>query len=193
MKCRLDSAARARMGVRALWCDARPDTCGKGTQGALPLSAVIGRADIMDVYPPASMTANAYRHPICLAAALANLEVIDEEGLVERSRVMGEMLQPALRDLAKKFPDHIGTVHGKGLVAALHIVKPGGIEPNGHLTGEIVRCCIEKGLMMFAPVGYHGSSLKLCPPLMIEEEAISESLEVLEQAIAEAIAGLIPL
>ncbi|MFH1924244.1 MAG: aspartate aminotransferase family protein [Planctomycetota bacterium] len=161
--------------------------CGKGISSGLPLSAVIGTEEIMDLYPPGSMTSTHTGNPICAVASLASLRVIEEEGLVERARRMGEILQPEARRIGQRFPEHIGTVHGKGLVASLHMVKPGGIEANPELAKEIVWRCVEKGLMMFAPVGYSGASVKISPPLVIEEDAIREGIGVLEEAIEEVL------
>jgi 4-aminobutyrate aminotransferase/diaminobutyrate-pyruvate transaminase/4-aminobutyrate aminotransferase/(S)-3-amino-2-methylpropionate transaminase len=160
--------------------------CGKGISGGMPLSAVIGRPQIMDLYPPGSMTSTHTGNPVCAAASLACLDVIEDEGLVENARKLGEILQPRLRELGKRFPDYVGAVHGKGLVASLHMVKPGCIEPNPLLAADIVRRCVEKGLLMFAPVGYGGASVKISPPLTITEEPILESLSVLEEAVQEA-------
>ena len=161
--------------------------CGKGITGGLPLSAVIGRADIMDIYPAGAMTSTHTGNPVCAASALANLRVIAEEGLVENAWKMGEILQPEVRRIGKRFPRHVGAVHGKGLVAALHMVKPGGIEPDAALATDVVRTCIEKGLMLFAPVGYCGASVKIAPPLITNEEALKEGISVLEEALTEVI------
>ena len=161
--------------------------CGKGISGGLPLSAVIGRNDIMDLYPPGAMTSTHTGNPICAASALASLEVIREEYLVENARKMGEILQPEVRRIGQRFPQHVGAVHGKGLVAALHMIKPGGIEPNAPLAANIVRACIERGLMLFSPVGYCGASVKIAPPLIAKEDAIREGLSAFEQAMEEVI------
>lgn len=162
--------------------------CGKGITSGMPLSAVIGRAAIMDLYPPGSMTSTHTGNPVCAAAALASLEVIAEERLVENARRMGEILQPELRRIMARFPSRIGAVHGKGLVAALHMVKPGGQEPDPETASAIVRRCVEKGLMLFAPVGYCGASVKVAPPLVIDEEQLRESIAVAEEAIEEILA-----
>ncbi len=163
--------------------------CGKGITSGLPLSAVIGRPKIMDLYPPGSMTSTHTGNPVCGAAVLANLKVLRQQKLVERSRARGEILQPELRRVAKRFPQHIGAVHGKGLVASLHMVKPGGIEPDAALATAVVRCCVEKGLLMFSPVGYAGASVKIAPPLIVDEEPLRESIAVLEEALEETIGG----
>lgn len=159
--------------------------CGKGISSGLPISAVIGRPEIMDLYPPGSMTSTHTGNPVCAASAIANLKVIESERLVERAATQGDLLQQELRQIGGRFPRHVGAVHGKGLVASLHIVRPGSIEPNAELAADIVRRCVEKGLLMFAPVGYGGASVKVAPPLVIDEDAIRESCGVLEEVLEE--------
>ena len=161
--------------------------CGKGISSGLPISAVIGRPEVMDLYPPGSMTSTHTGNPVCVASVLANLRVIREEKLVENARAMGEILQPELRRIGGRFSKHIGAVHGKGLVASLHVVKPGGIEPDAALATDIVRRSVEKGLLMFAPVGYAGASVKIAPPLVVTEEPLREGIQVIEEAVEEAI------
>jgi len=162
--------------------------CGKGITSGMPLSAVIGRNEILDLYPPGSMTSTHTGNPLCAAASLANLAVIDEENLVENARRMGAILLPELRRIGKRFSDRVGAVHGKGLVASLHMVKPGGIEPDAPTASSVVWRCVEKGLMLFAPVGYAGASVKISPPLVIGEEALREGISVLEEALEEVLA-----
>jgi len=166
---------------------AAPDliACGKGISSGMPLSAVIGRPAVMDLYPPGSMTSTHTGNPVCAVAALANLDVIDEEHLVDNTCRMGEMLQPELRRIGERFANYVGAVHGKGLVASLHIVQPGGVEPDSQRATDIVLRCVEKGLMMFAPVGYAGASVKVSPPLMVTEEPLREGIAVLEEAMEE--------
>ncbi len=161
--------------------------CGKGVTSGMPLSAVIGRSELMDLYPPGSMTSTHTGNPVCVAASLANLEVIAEEDLVDNAREMGEILQPELRRIGGQYPGHVGAVHGKGLVAAVHMVKPGGSEPDAELAGRIVLRCVEKGLLMFAPVGYAGASIKISPPLTMTEELLREGIGVLDEAMKEVI------
>ena len=110
----------------------------------------------MDLYPPGSMTSTHTGNPICAVAALANLQVIEDERSPYLWRMLNEWAKSFSRpcvESGEKFSDHVGAVHGLGLVAALHMVTPGGIEPNAPLAGAIVRRCVEKGLLMFAPVG----------------------------------------
>ena len=161
--------------------------CGKGISSGLPISAVIGRPEIMDMYPPGSMTSTHTGNPVCAAAAMASVRVTLEENLVEQSRRMGEILQPELRRIGQRFSKRIGAVHGKGLVASLHMVKPGSIDPDPDLAFDIIRRSVEKGLLMFSPVGYGGASVKISPPLVIQEEPLRESLTVIEEVLEEAI------
>jgi 4-aminobutyrate aminotransferase/diaminobutyrate-pyruvate transaminase/4-aminobutyrate aminotransferase/(S)-3-amino-2-methylpropionate transaminase len=162
--------------------------CGKGISGGLPISAVIGRNEVMDLYGPGSMTSTHTGNPVCCAAVLASLQVIDEEGLVRRSAELGQVLQAEVRRVGRRYPQHVGAVHGRGMVAAMHMVKPGGIEPNAPLAWDIVRRSVEKGLLMFSPVGYGGASVKIAPPLITPEDALREGIAVLKEALAEAVA-----
>ncbi len=129
------------------------------------------------------MTSTHGGSPVPVAAALANLDVLEQEKLVEHAAVLGQVLQPELRRIGRRFPQHIGAVHGRGLVAALHLVKPGGIEPDPQCATDIVRRCVEKGLLMFTPVGYGGASVKISPPLCIPEAALREGIDILAEAV----------
>lgn len=159
---------------------------GKGISGSLPLAAVAGPASIMDLQPPGSMTSTHTGNPICCAAALASIDLIEKEHLAENSRVMGARLHHRLQALNARLPQ-IGWVDGKGLVAGIACVKPNSKEPDADLAANVVRVCYEKGLLMFSPVGFGSGTIKICPPLTITAEAIDESCDVLEQAFAEVL------
>ncbi len=160
--------------------------CGKGITSGLPLSAVIGRADLMDQYPPGSMTSTHTGNPICVAAALANLELVVNEKLPEKAAKIGAVLQEGVRRVREQHSDVCGAAMGKGMVAGLHMVKPGGIEPDAELAAAVVDRCVEKGLLMFHPVGFGGATVKIAPPLVTPEEAVLEGLGVLREVIEEA-------
>jgi 4-aminobutyrate aminotransferase/diaminobutyrate-pyruvate transaminase/4-aminobutyrate aminotransferase/(S)-3-amino-2-methylpropionate transaminase len=162
-------------------------TCGKGITSSLPLGAVLGRTDMMDLYPPGSMTSTHTGNPVCCRAALASIRSIIDGGLVENARRMEGVLMPGLLRIQAAHPDLVGCVHGKGLVAGLQIVQPGGKEPNPDLAHRIVEKCFQKGLLFFAPVGVGGACVKISPPLTITEDAILDGLCALGEAVAEAI------
>lgn len=162
-------------------------TFGKGISSSLPIAAVAGRPDVMDLHPAGSMTSTHSGNPVCAAAALASMELIIKEKLVENSRVQGERMLKYFRGMQKKYPQ-IGYVDGKGLVAGIACVKPGTKDPDADLAWTAVRNSIEKGVLMFSPVGLGGGTIKVCPPLSITTEAVEESLTTFEEAFAEAVA-----
>ena len=170
--------------------DVTPDliACGKGITSSLPLSAVIGRKDIMELYPPGSMTSTHSGSPLPVAAALASLEIIQKENLSENAKRLGEILISELQRIQKKYPDVLGCVQGKGLVAGIQVVKKGTREPDPDTALKINEKCFQKGLLMFAPVGVEGECIKIAPPLIINEEALREGISVLEDA-CDAVLG----
>jgi 4-aminobutyrate aminotransferase-like enzyme len=163
-------------------------TFGKGISSSLPISAVVGRAEIMDMHPPGSMTSTHTGNPVCCAAALASIDIVVKENLAANAARMGAILHARLRDMKNRYPQ-IGWVDGKGLVAAVACVKPGTKEPDGDLAWAAVERSIEKGVLMFSPVGFGGAAIKISPPLVITEEALKESLDAFEEAFAEVVAA----
>ncbi len=162
-------------------------TWGKGISSSLPLAAVIGRRDVMDLHPAGSMTSTHTGNPVCCAAALASIDLVLKEDLAGNSKRMGDLLHTRLHALKKSTPQ-FGAVDGKGLVAGVACVKPGTKEPDANLAWNIIEKCIEKGVLLFSPVGFGGGTVKIAPPLVINEEAMNESLDVFEVAVREALA-----
>ena len=151
---------------------------GKGITSSLPLAAVVGKEEIMNLYGPGSMTSTHSGHPIGAVAALASIGLIESEGLVENCRVMGERLYEGLKKIQSRHKV-IFDLQGRGLVYAMMALKDRTtMVPDADLAFEIVRACYEAGLLMFAPVGRGGGTVKISPPLCITADAIDESLEV---------------
>jgi 4-aminobutyrate aminotransferase / (S)-3-amino-2-methylpropionate transaminase / 5-aminovalerate transaminase len=163
-------------------------TFGKGFSSSLPIAAVAGRADVMDLFPPGTMSSTHTGNPVCCAAALASIDLIVGENLADRARINGALLHRKLTAIQTRFPQ-IGFVTGKGLVAGVICVRPGTKNPDGDLAFDIVRRTVEKGVLMFGPVGPGGSTVKICPPLVISPEAIEDSAAAFEEAVAEAVAA----
>lgn len=136
----------------------------------------------MDLQPPGSMTSTHTGNPVACAAALASIDVILGDGLVENARRLGAMLHARLHSMKQRYP-RIGSVDGKGLVAGLSIVRPGTIEPDHDVALDLVWRTIQKGVLMFAPVGFGGATIKICPPLSITEAALIESLDAFEEVL----------
>jgi 4-aminobutyrate aminotransferase / (S)-3-amino-2-methylpropionate transaminase / 5-aminovalerate transaminase len=161
--------------------------CGKGISSSLPLSAVIGRSDVMDMYGPNEMTSTHTGNPVCAAAALANIEYMMENKLIDNAANLSGICKTFLTDLQKKHPDVIGNVKGCGLAWGVIFTKKGSKDIDPDLAHDVVRLSVEKGLLFFAPVGA-GATIKVCPPLCINEEALREGLAVFAEAVEEALA-----
>ena len=159
---------------------------GKGISGSLPLSAVAGKAELMDLHPPGSMTSTHSGNPVCCAAALANIETIVEQDLVGNSRRLGEILHARLAELADRH-EVIATVMGRGLVAGVVLVDPASGAPAADLAFEIVLRALQKGLLMFSPVGYGGGTVKIAPPLSTTKAGLEDGLRAFEEAVRETL------
>lgn len=161
---------------------AEPDlVCvGKGISSSLPLSAVIGRAELLDLPETGSMSSTHSGNPLCCAAALANLEVMESENLIVESARKGKLMHRRLRELAGKYPQRISYVLGKGLVAGIIVVNKN--KPDPFFAAKVVERAMRNGLLL---VHTGRESIKLGPPLVIPDEALSEGLDVLEEAFSE--------
>jgi 4-aminobutyrate aminotransferase-like enzyme len=162
--------------------------CGKGISSSLPLSAVIASKEIMDLPDIGSMSSTHSANPMACAGAHANLQVILEEKLSERSASLGIHMHNRLNEIQKKHPAYISDVLGKGLIAALHFNTKDRM-PLTTLATDICERAMQKGLIL---VHTGRESIKIGPPLTIPLEALDEGLDVLEECITEAIeaAGL---
>lgn len=157
--------------------------CGKGASSGLPLALVLGRKEIMDLPEIGSMSSTHSANPIVCAAGLANLHALLDDGLIENARILGEVFQVRLAAIGNRFPEHIRCALGKGLVAALHFVDSDG-KPLTNLCNRICQEAMRRGLLV---VHTGRESIKLAPPLSINEEALVEGLTVLEETIADSI------
>ncbi len=167
----------------------KPDliACGKGMSSSLPIAAVVGRKDILGLYPPGSMTSTHSASPLPVAAAVANVRILIDEDIAGRAARMGGITLPELGRIQRKYPARLGAMHGKGLVAGIRVVKSGTKDPDPDTATLINLKCMHKGLLMFAPVGVGGECLKIAPPLTIPEDALRESLQVFEEAVDEVL------
>lgn len=167
----------------------KPDliACGKGITSSLPLSAVIGRQDIMGIYTPGSMTSTHSASPLCVAAALTNIQLLKKGPYIRNAARLGRIMMPELHRIQQKHPEVLGVATGLGLVGGIQVVKPGTRTPDADLATAINLKCFHKGLLMFAPVGIAGECIKIAPPLSITEAALREGLQVLDESIDEVL------
>jgi len=157
--------------------------CGKGASSSVPLSFVLGNKEIMDSTEIGAMSSTHSANPISCAAGLANMQAILEDGLLENSETLGKIFHKRLNKIKEKFPNTIKYINGKGLLAAVLFIDKDG-NPLSALCTDICRKALDKGLIM---VHTGRESIKLAPPLSINEEAMLEGLEVFEEAITESL------
>lgn len=161
---------------------------GKGISSGLPLSAVIGHSDWMNLFAPGSMTSTHTGNPICCAAALANIRCLVEQDMVGNAARLEQPLQASMDRLAAAYPGRVGFARASGLVAAVQmILDTETLEPDHDAAFAIVKDAVEHGLMLFGPVGQGGGTVKLCPPLCITAEQLGEGLQVLEESFARVL------
>lgn len=164
---------------------ANPDIlcCGKGASSSLPLAIVLGSKAVMDLPEIGSMSSTHSANPLVCAAGKANLDALLDDGLIENSRVLGEIFHRELNLLRDRFPDCIESVEGKGLLAALIFRDPEG-RPLSSLCDTIAEKCMQRGLLV---VHTGRESIKLAPPLCITQEALEEGLGALESSIRDSV------
>lgn len=159
---------------------------GKGVSSSLPVSVVKGRAHVLDLAPPGEMSSTHGGNPVCIAAALANLEVLEDENLVWRSANLGEKLGAWLRPIAERHPDRIETIHGYGLWYSVQFRDPDTGEPAIDQADDIAMECVRRGVMSFIT---GGGFLKIAPPLSIDADALQEAIEVVGAVIDDVLGG----
>lgn len=157
--------------------------CGKGISGGMPLSAVLGTEELMGLYGPGEMTSTHSANPICSAAALANLKVIKDEGLIENTAQLAPVLAEGTRKIAEASKGRIGHWAATGLVSAVQFTQNGTTEPDPEPAWHMVNRAVQQGVLLFAPVGVGGCAVKINPPLTISEEALAEGLAVLAEIV----------
>ncbi|MCW2723304.1 MAG: 4-aminobutyrate aminotransferase [Frankiales bacterium] len=156
----------------------------KGIAGGFPLSAVTGRAEIMDGPHAGGLGGTYGGNPVACAAALGAIATIEEENLVERARHIGEIMLPRLRALQEKYPV-IGDVRGRGAMIAIELVQGADDRtPNPAATAAISKACHQLGLVTLT-AGTWGNVLRFLPPLVISDALLDEGLSILEQAFSE--------
>ncbi len=152
----------------------------KGIAGGLPLAAVTARAEIMDSSHIGGLGGTYGGNPIACAAALAAIEIIESEKLVERARHLEKILFASLCDIQKKHPE-IGEIRGRGAMVAIELVKAGTKDPNPELMAKVIKYCQGKGVLILT-AGSYGNVIRFLPPLVITDELLKDALSVLAEA-----------
>lgn len=164
----------------------RPDimAIAKGIANGFPLSATVSSRELMSRWSGGSHGTTFGGNPVACAAALATLEILREENLLENAREMGALFLDGLRTLQEKF-EGIGETRGIGLMVALEMIVPGGGKiPNPRAAMDVLEGCLERGLLGYM-AGLHGHVIRFMPPLIVTQEQIQEALEIIEASLEE--------
>jgi 4-aminobutyrate aminotransferase/(S)-3-amino-2-methylpropionate transaminase len=154
-------------------------TVAKSLAAGLPLSAVAGKAAIMDAPAPGGLGGTYAGNPLACAAGLAVLEVFEEEGLVERAVGLGDQLRAGLLKLQQRRPQ-IGDVRGLGAMLAIELVKDGR-SPDGALAQRVVDSARERGLLLLK-CGPFKNVVRFLPPLVTSASEVERALAILESS-----------
>lgn len=154
---------------------------GKGVSSTLPVAAVLGPGEVLDLLAPAEITTTHAAHPVSCAAALANLDIIEEEDLIAESVRKGKIATRELLALQERFPEYVADVQGLGLLRGIHIRNPETGELDPELARDWTWAGVKHGVMLFQ---VNRPSIKVCPPLVIEDEALVEGIRALGDALA---------
>ena len=164
-------------------------TAAKSMAGGYPIAGVIGRAEVMDAVIPGGLGGTYGGNPVACAAALAAIEVIEEEGLLARSLALGDMLRIRFAEIGSRVaPYRMWDIRGLGAMLAVEFVTDfDSAEPDAALTKSVIAHAHARGLIVLA-CGMHGNALRIMVPLTASDEIINEGLEIFEAAMIAALA-----
>ena len=158
-------------------------TVAKGIAGGMPLSGVVGRAEIMDAAHAGGLGGTFGGSPTAVAAAVAVMEQFEEGGWFERAEQIGEILSGRLTAMQNNYPV-IGDVRGKGAMQAIELVRPGTMDPNPEATDAVMKHCHQNGVLVLN-AGTYNNVLRFLPPLAISDELLHDALDVLAAGLAK--------
>jgi 4-aminobutyrate aminotransferase/(S)-3-amino-2-methylpropionate transaminase len=172
----------------AMWgiehAEVEPDliTIAKSIANGLPLSAVVGKAEIMDSPGDSAIGGTYVGNPVAQAAALAVLDVFEEENLGARAAAIGETIRARMLSWQERW-DAIGDVRGLGAMLAIELVTDRGTkEPAADLASKVVEAAAERGLLLLK-AGIYSNCIRVLTPLVISDAELDEALDVWEQAL----------
>ena len=159
-------------------------TVAKGVAGGFPLAAVVGKAAIMDAPLPGGLGGTYAGSPIGCAAALAVIDVIAEENLVERANRIGAIFALRLSQLHQQYPDVIGDIRAeRGAMIAMELVKNGDpFQPDSDLTKALVKAAWQDGLILLS-CGVRGNVIRFLPALTISDNLINEGMDTVSRCL----------
>ncbi len=161
-------------------------TVAKSIAAGLPLSGVVGRAEIMDAPPDSAIGGTYVGNPVAQAAALAVLDVVEEEGLCDRAAAIGETIRGRMTEWQSRF-EPIGDVRGVGAMLAIELVSDRETkEPAAALATAVVDHAAERGLLLLK-AGIYSNVIRVLVPLVIADPELDEALEAWEESLEAAV------
>lgn len=161
-------------------------TLAKGIASGMPLSAVVGRAEIMDAPTPGRIGGTYGGNPVACAAALATIELMEKEDLSGKAEEVGSKIVSKLEELQQKYPQ-IGDIRALGSMVALELVKdPQSKEPFKEAVPVIIEECFKRGLLTMG-AGIYGNVVRFLPPVVITDEQLSKGLDIFAEALEIAL------
>jgi 4-aminobutyrate aminotransferase/(S)-3-amino-2-methylpropionate transaminase len=162
-------------------------TVAKSIAGGFPLSGVLGKAEILDAAHDGAVGGTYVGNPVAQAAALAVLDVIDEEGLIERASAIGDTIRARMLAWQERFPA-IAEVRGLGAMLAIELVEDRATkQPAPKLVQAVIDAAVERGLLLLK-AGVHGNVIRVLTPLVITDAELDEALAVWEEALESLLA-----
>ncbi|MBG6224593.1 4-aminobutyrate aminotransferase/(S)-3-amino-2-methylpropionate transaminase [Arthrobacter sp. CAN_A2] len=165
-------------------------TMAKGIAGGMPLSAITGRADLLDAVHAGGLGGTYGGNPVACAAALAAIGTMKDQDLAGRARSIEARVSERMAALQAELGERsiVGELRGRGAMLAIEFVEPGGRTPNAEATKAIAARCLREGVIILT-CGTYGNVVRLLPPLVITEDLLEDGLDVLEAAIRAVSAG----
>jgi 4-aminobutyrate aminotransferase/(S)-3-amino-2-methylpropionate transaminase len=159
----------------------------KSLGGGMPISGVLGKAEIMDAPAVGGLGGTFGGNPLACAAGLAVLEIFEQENLLQKAQKLGEILHDGFRRIQARFPQVVGDVRGLGPMIAMELVKDQESKsPDGQLTNRLVETARAKGLLLFK-AGMHYNVIRCLVPLVVSEAEARQGLAILEESLEQAL------
>jgi 4-aminobutyrate aminotransferase/(S)-3-amino-2-methylpropionate transaminase len=169
------------------YADVVPDivTIAKSIASGMPLSAVVGKTELLDAVQPGGLGGTYGGNPVACAAALATMKIITQDGLVERANSIGAAIRERAEQWRARWPEIIADVRGLGAMIAIELADK-DLKPLATLAKAWTKHARKESLLLLT-AGVRGNNVRLLPPLVIDDETLQEGLNRMERALAAAI------
>jgi 4-aminobutyrate aminotransferase/(S)-3-amino-2-methylpropionate transaminase len=157
-------------------------TIAKGIAGGMPISAVTGRAEIMDASHPGGIGGTFGGNPVAAAAAVSVLKQLETGVPFQEAKRIENILVSRLTEMKAKYPV-IGDIRGRGAMIAVEFVEPGTLNPNSAVVDAVIKFCNQNGVVLLN-AGTYSNVIRFLPPLVITDDLLHDALNILDAALA---------